>query len=192
MLGRFRVHECHHNLRGKKKTWKYMEPVRPFALFICDHLPYHIPVVYEFTSRVQKLITYSGSLWASRRTMAGIKVLMCHLSQPGAVAEPVQRQSKSSDIFGSGKVHALPRAPKRCLAMWASCRTLFSAMQIKVMRQGLAQMASMTVTFCSARANAGSSPMLSGPWSVGSKSDKQNPMWVCAPFSDTSISLPQW
>ena len=61
-------------------------------------------------------------------------------------------------------MRALPRAPKRCRAMcalalsgsasWASCRTLSSyrasmVMQTKVVMQGLAQIASMTVTFCS-------------------------------------------
>lgn len=75
-------------------------------------------------------------------------------------------KARNKSSRGNGNVSALPRAPKRCRAMcalalsgsasWASCRTLFSyrasmTMQTKVVMQGQAQMASMTVTRCSTR-----------------------------------------
>ena len=68
---------------------------------------------------------------------------------------------KRSSSIGSGKVKALPLAPKRCLARWAveskGADGLFSflsasylasiVMQVSVVMQGLAQIISMMVTF---------------------------------------------
>ena len=77
---------------------------------------------------------------------------------------PCRATNKSSK--GSGNVSAFPRAPNRCRAMWAlafkgsaawaSCFALLlyrasMVMQSKVVTHGLAQMASMTVIFCSTR-----------------------------------------
>ena len=95
---------------------------------------------------------------------------------------PCNAKNKSSS--GRGKVRALPRAPNRCRGMCAlalrgsaacaSCRVLSSyrasmVMQTKVVMQGLAQNASMTVTLCwmkycgahmsFANASAGSAPV---------------------------------
>ena len=87
------------------------------------------------------------------------------MDSPALAASACSFKARNKSSKGSGNVSALPRAPNRCRAMcvtelsgaavlasW-SCMTYRASivMHVNIVMHGLAQIASMTVTFCSAK-----------------------------------------